>query len=53
MERSIAILGRQPAIGMAELESLYGEAVMPIGMACFWVGAGSVTETTVFWNDLS
>lgn len=31
MERSIAILGRQPAIGMAELESLYGEAVMPIG----------------------
>jgi hypothetical protein len=30
--KSIAILGRQPALGVAELESLYGEDnVMPLG----------------------
>ncbi|MDZ7785585.1 MAG: hypothetical protein U5L95_00485 [Candidatus Saccharibacteria bacterium] len=30
--KSLAILGRQPAIGLAELESLYGaEAVRPVG----------------------
>jgi len=32
MSQSIAILGRQPALGMAELESLYGaDAVQPAG----------------------
>ena len=32
MDDSIAILGRQPALGLAELESLYGEKnVTPIG----------------------
>lgn len=31
MERSIIILGRQPAIGLAELESLYGAAVSSFG----------------------
>ncbi len=32
MTQSIAILGRQPALGMAELQSLFGDAVQPIGM---------------------
>jgi len=32
MEKSLCILGRQPALGMAELESLYGaEMVRPVG----------------------
>ena len=31
MQQSIAILGRQPAIGLAELESLYGTSVYPVG----------------------
>ncbi len=31
MTQSIAILGRQPALGLAELGSLFGEAVTPLG----------------------
>ena len=31
MTQSIAILGRQPALGLAELESLFGAAVTPLG----------------------
>ncbi len=35
---SICILGRQPALGLAELESLYGaEAVKPIGNVAAWL----------------
>lgn len=32
MTQSIAILGRQPALGMAELESLFGANVTPLGL---------------------
>lgn len=35
MFNSICVLGRQPALGLAELESLYGgDAVAPVGKAC-------------------
>jgi tRNA G10 N-methylase Trm11 len=35
MHKSVAILGRQPALGLAELESLYGAgAVVPFGDSC-------------------
>src|SRR4030095_16652708 len=34
MKKSVAILGRQPALGLAELESLFGaKAIRPIGQA--------------------
>lgn len=31
MTQTVCILGRQPALGLAELESLYGSAVRPLG----------------------
>lgn len=46
MRQSIAILGRQPAIGLAELESLYGaDKVRPVGNQAALLDAGSDTVT--------
>jgi tRNA G10 N-methylase Trm11 len=49
MSQSIAILGRQPALGIAELESLFGEAaVSPLGNGNSAVLLDVSSDTVVF-----
>ncbi len=41
MSDTLAILGRQPALGLAELESLYGPTVLrPVGQQAAWIRLG-------------
>lgn len=50
MSQSIAILGRQPALGLAELESLFGsDAVLPAGPIAALL---EVDATTIDFNRL-
>src|SRR3989344_420461 len=43
-QKSLCVLGRQPALGLAELESLYGaKHVKPLQTAVFWdIPAGEI-----------